>query len=87
MLHDKTVESQRFTFSGTFNLQPGQTIRVYTKGEEVAGYEGWGGFSFGRGSAIWNNTTADTAVLRDAAGTVVSERTYDVSSPPGCQGF
>ena len=39
VLHDKTVESQRFTFSGTFELRAGQTIRVYTDGEKVEGYE------------------------------------------------
>ena len=61
-------------------LAPGKTIRVYT--DEV--HEEWGGFSFQKGSAVWNNQDADTAVLADAVGRVISERTYDVSSPPGC---
>ncbi len=47
-------------------------------------YEEWGGFSFGRGSAVWSNTTTATAVLRNEAGETVSEKTYDVHSPTGC---
>ena len=83
VLHDKNQETQRFTFS-THVLSSGETIRVFTKGELVEGSENWGSFSFGRGSAIWNNSTADIAVLRDADGAAVSERSYDVDASPGC---
>ena len=83
VLHDKAQETQRFTFPSHV-LGPGQTIRVYTNGDLVEGSESWGSLSFGRGSAIWNNSTADIAVLRDADGAAVSESSYDVDAPPGC---
>ena len=54
----------------------GGRVRVYTN--EV--HEDWGGLSFGRGTAIWSNGDPDTAGLFDAAGTLVSSKTY----PPGC---
>ncbi len=58
-------------------LEPGDTVRVYT--DEV--HLEWGGFSFGRGSAIWSNDYADEAGLMDDAGDLVSARSY----PPGCE--
>lgn len=64
-----------FTFPH-YILEPGQTIRVYTN--EI--HPEWGGFSFGRGSAIWNNTEPDTAALYDGEGQEVSRKSY----PPGC---
>lgn len=64
-----------FTFPH-YILEPGQTIRVYT--DEI--HPEWGGFSFGRGSPIWNNTEPDTAALYDAEGQEVSRKSY----PPGC---
>ena len=57
-------------------LEPGDTVRVYT--DEV--YPEWGGFSFGRGSAIWSNDYTDEAGLMDGTGELVSARSY----PPGC---
>lgn len=78
-LYDEGDERQVFVFP-QYILVPGKTIRVYT--DEM--HEEWGGFSFQKGSAVWNNQDADTAVLTDALGRVISERTYDVSSPPGC---
>ena len=78
-LHDEDDERQEFMFS-EYILAAGKTIRVYT--DEV--HEEWGGFSFQKGSAVWNNQDADTAVLTDAVGRVISQRTYDVNSPPGC---
>ena len=67
-----------FTFDESFSLEPGQRIRVYTG--EV--HEEWGGFSFGRRSAIWRNDedNPDTAGLFDSQGREVSTGTY----PPGC---
>jgi hypothetical protein len=59
-----------FTFP-SFVFQPGQVCRVYTN--EV--HPEWCGFSYGSGSAIWNNS-GDTATLRDGNGTVVDSYTY-----------
>ena len=39
-----------------------------------------GGFSFGDGSAIWNNSDPDRADLRNPDGDLVSSKSY----PPGC---
>lgn len=58
-------------------LAPGSTVRLYTN--EV--HEEWGGFSFGRGSAVWSNSDPDTAGLYDAQGRLVSTKSY----PPGCE--
>ena len=59
----------------TFNsyaLEPGQTIRVYTNEY----HSEYGGFSFGCGTAVWNNSDPDTAVLYDAQGHEVSRKSY-----------
>ena len=64
-----------FTFSSR-TLGPGETVRVYTN--EV--HEESGGFSFGRGSAIWSNSAPDEAALYDETGALVSRKSY----PPGC---
>ena len=53
-------------------LQPGETIRVYTN--QI--HPEWGGFSFGYGMAIWDNTNPDTAVLYNAQGQEVSRKSY-----------
>ena len=62
----------------SYILDPGGVIRVYTNEIHVE----WGGFSFGRGSAIWTNdiSEADTAGLFDESGALVSQKSY----PPGC---
>ncbi len=60
----------------SYPLAPGQEIRVYTNETHPQ----WGGFSFGYGTAVWNNTEPDTAALFDAHGNEVSRTTY----PPGC---
>ena len=57
-------------------LETGAAVRVYTN--EV--HPDWGGFSFGRGTAVWNNSQPDTALLYDRAGRLVSTATY----PPAC---
>ena len=46
-------------------------VRVYTN--EV--HPEWGGFSFGFGRAVWNNSVPDLAALFDASGTGVQLRT------------
>jgi len=53
-------------------LQPGKSIRVYTN--EI--HPEYGGFSFGSGKAIWNNSNPDTAVLYNAQGQEVSRKSY-----------
>ena len=64
------------TFSSRI-LNPGEAIRVYTN--EV--HPEWGGFSFGHGSAIWNNSQPDMAALYNQEGALVSTKSY----PPGCE--
>lgn len=56
----------------TYILQPGQSIRVYTN--EI--HAEYGGFSFRSGKAVWNNSSPDTAVLKNAQGQVVSRKSY-----------
>ena len=55
-----------------FILNPGQSIRVYTN--EI--HPEYGGFSFNRGSAVWNNSDPDTAVLYNSQGEEVSRKSY-----------
>ena len=70
--------NQSFTFVSGM-IQPGQEIRVYTN--EV--HPESGGYSFGKGSAIWNNCQPDTAGLFNPGGTLVSQATY-AKSTSGC---
>ncbi len=81
VLWDKADNGPRFTFPDHV-LEPQDTIRVYTN--EV--HAEWGGFSFGSGKAIWNNSGADLAELLDASGDHVDDKSYEVDSPPGCMG-
>jgi competence protein ComEC len=60
-----------FTFP-TYVLEPGESIRVYTN--EI--HPEYGGFSFGSGKAVWNNSSPDTAVLYNAQGQEVSRKSY-----------
>lgn len=53
-------------------LNPGQSIRVYTN--EI--HPEYGGFSFGQGTAVWNNSDPDTAVLYNAQGDEMSRKSY-----------
>lgn len=57
---------QNFTFP-SFDLQPGQSCRVYTNEYHPETC----GFSFGRGDAIWRNS-GDCGYLYDASGAEVS---------------
>ena len=63
-----------FTFPSCI-LAPGESIRVYTN--EV--HPEWGGFSFGYGTAIWNNTDPDIAALYNAEGQKVSIKSYETT--------
>jgi hypothetical protein len=60
-----------FTFP-SYVLAPGVQIRVHTN--EI--HAEWGGFSFGSGKAVWNNTSPDTAVLKNAQDQEVSRKRY-----------
>jgi hypothetical protein len=60
--------SQDFAFP-SFVLRAGAEVRVYTN-RDIAG-----SFTFGRGSAIWNNS-GDCGYLYDPQGTQVSEYCY-----------
>ena len=75
-LVDTDDGSPSFMFP-SWTLEPGDVIRVYT--DEV--HPQWGGFTFGRGSAIWSNSQPDTAGLFDQQGELMSAKSY----PPGCE--
>lgn len=77
-LTDMSDNTRSFTFQGGL-VQPGQEVRVYTN--EV--HPEWGGYSFSRGTAIWNNCRPDIAGLFNPGGTLVSQATY-AKSTAGC---
>jgi len=56
----------------SYVLESGDSIRVYTNEYHPE----WGGFSFGSGKAVWNNTEPDTAVLYNAQGQEISRKSY-----------
>ena len=74
-LKDVSDGSPTFTFP-SYTIASSETIRVYTN--EV--HSGSGGFSFGRGSSIWANSSPDTAALFNSQGQEVSRKSY----PPSC---
>ncbi len=74
-LKDVADGTPTFAFPSSV-LQPSQSVRVYTNQVQAE----WGGFSFGSGNAIWNNSTPDRAGMFNAQGVPVSEKSY----PPGC---
>jgi phosphatidylserine/phosphatidylglycerophosphate/cardiolipin synthase-like enzyme len=59
-----------FTFP-SYLMQPGQTCRIYTN----ENHPEWCGFSYGSGSAIWNNS-GDCADLRDSSGSTIDTYSY-----------
>ena len=61
-----------------YTLHGGYSVRVYT--DEV--HPDFGGFTFGSGTAIWNNSDPDLAELRNPDGVPVSLRGYEPWS--GC---
>ena len=71
VLKDISEGYPSFTFP-SYVLAPEQSIRVYTN--EI--HPEYGGFSFGYGKAIWNNSDPDTAVLYNAQGQEVSRKSY-----------
>ncbi|MFC1987182.1 lamin tail domain-containing protein [Chloroflexota bacterium] len=56
----------------SYVIQPNKIVRVYTN--EI--HSEYGGFSFGSGKAVWNNSSPDTAVLYNAQGQEVSRKSY-----------
>ena len=56
----------------SYVLQAGKSVRVYTN--EI--HQEYGGFSFGSGKAVWNNSSPDTAVLYNAQGQEISRKSY-----------
>jgi len=71
MLKDISEGYPSFTFP-SYVLQPSKSVRVYTN--EI--HPEYGGFSFGSGTAVWNNSDPDTAVLYNAKGQEVSRKSY-----------
>ena len=71
VLKDISEGYPSFTFP-SYVLAPGQSIRVYTN--EI--HPEYGGFSFGSGKAVWNNSSPDTAALFNAQDIEVSRRSY-----------
>jgi competence protein ComEC len=59
-----------FTFPGHV-MQPGQVCRIYTNED----HPGWCGFSYGSGSAIWNNS-GDCAYLNDGQAQEIDQFCY-----------
>ena len=74
-LVDISDRNPTFTFPSR-TLEPGARVRVYTN----ENHPEWGGFSFGYGRAVWNNTTPDVAALFDSQAKEISRKSY----PPGC---
>ena len=77
MLLDVADGGPAFIFP-PYTLQPDEIIRVYT--DEV--HTEYGGFSFGSGTAIWNNSQPDRAELRNPNGDPMSELGYEANA--GC---
>ena len=71
VIKDITDGKPSFAFP-SYVLQPSKSIRVYTN--EI--HPEYGGFSFGSGTSVWNNSSPDTAVLYDAQGQEVSRKSY-----------
>ena len=76
VLIDISDGTPEFTFPSHL-LSPAGRVRVYTN--EI--HPESGGFSFGRGTSIWNNSNPDSAGLFDSQGVQVSTKSY----PPGCE--
>jgi hypothetical protein len=66
----RDVANHVFTFP-SFVMVPRQVCRIYTN--EI--HPEWCGFSYGSGSAIWNNS-GDTAYLRDSGGSLIDTYSY-----------
>ena len=77
----KTGEDQLTTFNG--ELSAGYSIRVHSG----SGQPSWEGtvrhLYLNRANYAWNNTCGDTAVLRNAASTLVDWASYDPNPADG----
>ncbi len=71
VLKDISEGYPSFTFP-SYILQPGKSVRVYTNEIHLE----YGGFSFGYGKAVWNNSDPDTSALYNAEGQEVSRKSY-----------
>ncbi|MFC1952620.1 thermonuclease family protein [Chloroflexota bacterium] len=71
VLKDISEGYPSFTFP-LYTLQSGQSIRVYTN--EI--HPEYGGFSFGRSSAVWSNKEPDIAAIFNSQGEEVSRKSY-----------
>ncbi len=71
MLKDISEGYPSFTFP-SYILAPGASTRVYTN--QI--HPEYGGFSFGYGKAVWNNSAHDTAALYNNQGEEVSRKSY-----------
>ncbi|NTU83788.1 MAG: hypothetical protein HGA45_31185 [Chloroflexales bacterium] len=67
----RDLANNTYTFP-TFSLAAGAQVRIWTK----AGTDDAANLYWGRSQAVWNNSGGDTAILRDAAGTEVTRRSY-----------
>ena len=67
VLRDKNDDGQRFAFPPGTQIQPGETIQVYTEPDHP--------YSFNSRSAIWNNC-GDALELLDSAGNIVATYAY-----------
>ena len=74
LLIDYSEGYPSFTFPSC-TLAPDESIRVYTN----EAHPEWGGFSFGYGTAIWNNTDPDITALYNVEGQKVSIKSYETS--------
>ena len=68
---DKETVGQTFPFPTPTVLESGKSLRVYTN--QI--HEESGGYSFGSGSAIWNNQSGK-GLLKDTAENVISQFEY-----------
>jgi hypothetical protein len=66
----RDIANHVYTFP-SFLIQPGQVCRVYTNQTHPQ----WCSFSYGNGSAVWNNG-GDCAYLRDSTATLIDDYCY-----------
>jgi hypothetical protein len=77
----KTGEDRLMTFQNS--LQPRHSVRVHT-GSGPEWVEGTIHHVYaGRGNFAWNNACSDTAVLRNAQGSLIDWAAYDRNPPEG----
>lgn len=67
----RDLANNTYTFP-SFTLAAGAEVQIWTK----AGTNDAANLCWGRGTAVWNNTGGDTAILRDAGGTEIDRYSY-----------